>query len=84
MKAGEFFASKAQQSSESMEKLTIQMHTIAVATKRETVSMHIITVVTLFFLPGTFVAVRFNFLVWVFRVDTLADLLEYRCASMVG
>lgn len=34
------------------------MHQIAVATRRETVSMNIITIMTLMFLPGTFIAVR--------------------------
>jgi hypothetical protein len=33
------------------------MHGIAQQTRREAVSMRIITLVTLFFLPGTFVAV---------------------------
>jgi hypothetical protein len=36
------------------------MHTIAVKTEHETVSMHVITVFTLIFLPGTFVAVRYG------------------------
>ncbi|KAH7402799.1 hypothetical protein BKA66DRAFT_9674 [Pyrenochaeta sp. MPI-SDFR-AT-0127] len=54
--ASEFFAEKAQQSSDSMETITVRMHEIAVKTKQETVSMRIITLVTLFFLPGTFVA----------------------------
>jgi Mg2+ and Co2+ transporter CorA len=57
MKASEFFANKAQQSSDSVETITSQMHTIAIQTQQETVSMRIITLVTLFFLPGTFVAV---------------------------
>lgn len=34
------------------------MEDLAVKTKRETVSMRIITLVTLFFLPGTFISVR--------------------------
>jgi hypothetical protein len=33
------------------------MEDLAVKTKRETVSMRIITLVTLFFLPGTFISV---------------------------
>ncbi|KAL8364865.1 hypothetical protein RB595_003916 [Gaeumannomyces hyphopodioides] len=36
--------------------MTREMQTVAEKTKRETTSMHIITAVTLFFLPGTFVA----------------------------
>lgn len=35
------------------------MHTIAEKTEQETVSMHVITIFTLIFLPGTFLAVRF-------------------------
>jgi Mg2+ and Co2+ transporter CorA len=57
MVASEFFADQAQRSSRMMESLTHQMHDIAMQTKQETVSMRIITLVTLFFLPGTFVAV---------------------------
>lgn len=40
-----------------MEKVTDEMSKIARKTKTETVSMKIITLVTLFFLPGTFIAV---------------------------
>lgn len=40
-----------------MEKMTDEMSKIARETKTETVSMKIITLVTLFFLPGTFIAV---------------------------
>jgi Mg2+ and Co2+ transporter CorA len=40
-----------------MHDLTQDMHEIAVKTKQETVSMRIITLVTLFFLPGTFISV---------------------------
>ncbi|KAL8837662.1 MAG: hypothetical protein Q9176_005579 [Flavoplaca citrina] len=39
-----------------MERVTQEMSLIARETKTETVSMKIITLVTLFFLPGTFVA----------------------------
>jgi hypothetical protein len=58
MKASEFFADQALRSSREMEMLSQQMHRLAVETKQETVSMRVITLVTLFFLPGTFVAVR--------------------------
>ena len=37
--------------------MTDSMHEIAKKTKQETVSMKIITLVTLFFLPGTFISV---------------------------
>jgi hypothetical protein len=40
-----------------MEDMTKNMHDIARKTKQEAVSMRIITLVTLFFLPGTFVSV---------------------------
>ncbi|KAF2115662.1 hypothetical protein BDV96DRAFT_612335 [Lophiotrema nucula] len=56
MKASEFFAKEAKASADNMEIITSEMHEIARKTKKETVSMRIITLVTLFFLPGTFVA----------------------------
>jgi Mg2+ and Co2+ transporter CorA len=43
--------------SQRMELITADMHEIAQKTQRETVSMRVITLVTLFFLPGTFIAV---------------------------
>ncbi|KAJ2902327.1 hypothetical protein MKZ38_000717 [Zalerion maritima] len=43
-----------------MAETTTRMHTIAEKTEQETVSMHFITVLTLIFLPGTFLAVRFG------------------------
>lgn len=57
MQASENFAKKAQVSAEKMEAMTVEMHSIAQKTKQETVSMRIITLVTLFFLPGTFIGV---------------------------
>lgn len=45
-------------STKQMEVMTRDMGRIAEKTERETASMHIITLVTLVFLPGTFVAVR--------------------------
>lgn len=54
--ASKLLATKAQQSSENMEFMTKDMHIIAQKTKQETVSMRIITLVTLFFLPGTFIS----------------------------
>jgi len=44
-------------STEHMESMTVEMRELAVKTKQETVSMRIITLVTLFFLPGTFISV---------------------------
>lgn len=43
-----------------MEDWTKQMHSIAIKTEHETVSMHVITIFTLIFLPGTFIAVRYG------------------------
>lgn len=43
-----------------MQDMTVAMHEIARKTQRETVSMRIITLVTLFFLPATFMAVCFG------------------------
>ena len=48
----------AQTSSDEMMKWTHKMHEIAIKTKQETLSMHVITIFTLIFLPGTFIAVR--------------------------
>ncbi len=44
-------------SAKNMERMTYDMKEIARKTKAETVSMKIITLVTLFFLPGTFISV---------------------------
>ncbi len=57
MRANKKLAMRAQQSAEVMEVMTRDMHAIARKTKQETVSMRIITLVTLFFLPGTFISV---------------------------
>jgi hypothetical protein len=57
MEASKLLALKAQQSTENMEVMTKDMHILAQKTKQETVSMRIITLVTLFFLPGTFISV---------------------------
>ncbi|KAF2793633.1 hypothetical protein K505DRAFT_243993 [Melanomma pulvis-pyrius CBS 109.77] len=56
VRANEFFAKEAQISANHMETMTIDMHDIAQKTKKETVSMRVITSVTLFFLPSTFIA----------------------------
>jgi hypothetical protein len=40
-----------------MEMMTKDMHILTQKTTQETVSMRIITLVTLFFLPGTFISV---------------------------
>ncbi len=53
----QFSAEKAQVSADNMEKMTAHMQRIAAKTEQETVSMKVVTYVTLFFLPGTFVSV---------------------------
>ena len=50
-------ATKSLDQAEKMENLTTHMKQIALKTEKETIFMRIITVVTLLFLPGTFVAV---------------------------
>ncbi|KAI1470360.1 uncharacterized protein F4812DRAFT_449905 [Daldinia caldariorum] len=52
-KVSEYFASSAKVSSDRMED-------IAVRTEQETLSMHVITIFTLIFLPGTFIATLFS------------------------
>ncbi|KAL8932217.1 MAG: hypothetical protein Q9216_006923 [Gyalolechia sp. 2 TL-2023] len=55
-KSNKVLASASQKSTKKMEIMTNDMSEIARKTKTETVSMKIITLVTLFFLPGTFIA----------------------------
>lgn len=50
----------AKTSSDEMMKWTHKMHEIAIKTKQETLSMHVITIFTLIFLPGTFIATFFS------------------------
>ncbi|KAI1208378.1 uncharacterized protein F4807DRAFT_431109 [Annulohypoxylon truncatum] len=60
-KVSEYFANSARTSSNRMELMTQKMHSIAIRTEQETVSMHVITIFTLIFLPGTFIAVWTKF-----------------------
>ncbi|KAI4184655.1 MAG: hypothetical protein L6R41_004600 [Letrouitia leprolyta] len=55
-KSNKLLASASQKSTRRMEIVTNKMSEIARKTQTETVSMKIITLVTLFFLPGTFIA----------------------------
>jgi hypothetical protein len=57
MEASKRFAENAEASTREMQIMTEEMNTLAQKTKQETVSMRIITLVTLFFLPGTFISV---------------------------
>lgn len=50
-------ADNMEQMTKNMEKLTKEMNELAQKTTQEAVSMRIITLVTLFFLPGTFISV---------------------------
>ena len=50
-------AEKQHISATNMEKLTHEMREIALKTEEETISMRVVTIVTLLFLPGTFVSV---------------------------
>ncbi|KAF2764908.1 hypothetical protein EJ03DRAFT_223120 [Teratosphaeria nubilosa] len=56
MKASNKLAEEAKVSTEKMEAMTKEMQYIARKTQVETVSMRAITLVTLFFLPGTFIS----------------------------
>ncbi|KAI1623065.1 hypothetical protein EDD37DRAFT_455481 [Exophiala viscosa] len=56
MQASSWLAAQAKESSEKMETMTRRMERIAEQTQKETVSMKVITVITLIFLPGTFVS----------------------------
>ena len=56
-KASEYYAKESRKSAARMEKMTLTMQDLAVKTTQETVSMRVITTVTLFFLPATFIAV---------------------------
>lgn len=56
LQKNEVLARQAQVSQHNMEQMTKQMQDVAIKTEKETISMRIITVVTLFFLPGTFIS----------------------------
>ncbi|KAG8532873.1 uncharacterized protein KY384_002751 [Bacidia gigantensis] len=56
-RANEFLAWQSRDSNKNMELMTKDMGILARKTKTETVSMKIITLVTLFFLPGTFISI---------------------------
>ena len=58
IEASQRVAKESHASTLKMERMTTSMQDIARKTKHETVSMRIITLVTLFFLPGTFISVK--------------------------
>ncbi|KAL2073992.1 hypothetical protein VTL71DRAFT_7770 [Oculimacula yallundae] len=56
IEASKEFAADSQRAANKMSAMTEAMHQLAMKTKQETVSMRVITLVTLFFLPGTFIS----------------------------
>ena len=58
VESSRIYAKRAQLSTDRMERMTGAMFELAKKTQQETVSMKIITLVTLFFLPGIFISVR--------------------------
>ena len=87
MQASRLFAQKAQQSTNNMEDMTRDMHQIAQKTKQETVSMRIITLVTLFYLPGTFISVSsFKQQIWfassrLFQTIMSTDIVRFQTST---
>lgn len=82
MQASKHFATNAQASTEfttamtaKMHVMTERMHEVALKTGHQTVSMHMITIFTLLFLPGTFLATFFSsgILRWYDEEDELAN-----------
>lgn len=57
MRLGEFFSKQGQMLAMQAKISTDSMHVMSIKSRREAVSMHVITIWTLIFLPGTFVAV---------------------------
>jgi hypothetical protein len=72
MSTAEYYATSSRQSTDAMQDMTEHMH-------HKTVSMHVITIFTLIFLPGTFVAVSRS-LVAALCVD-LANMVRCRLFS---
>ncbi|KAK3645603.1 hypothetical protein LTR56_009043 [Elasticomyces elasticus] len=78
MQANARLAEKAQESTENMEYMTRDMHAIAQKTKTETVHMRIITIVTMFFLPGTFISTLMSTPLVTFAEDPHASTFSLR------
>jgi hypothetical protein len=72
------------QATEKMETLTISMHKIGALSQKEAIAMRIITVVTLIYLPATFVSVSFStFAADMFLADSVktffsTDVIKYQ------
>lgn len=75
MQANKLLADQSRKSTSNMESLTHDMRKVAHKTKSETVSMKIITLVTLFFLPGTFISVGYLF---VFSVSCCPGIRSHK------
>lgn len=69
MRTAKYFAESSEKSTEIMKGWTQEMH-------EKTMSMHVITVFTLIFLPGTFVAVSLPFRWATANTDNLLDNLQ--------
>ncbi|KAE9381149.1 hypothetical protein N431DRAFT_538899 [Stipitochalara longipes BDJ] len=76
IEASKVLALRAQESSQNMELMTKDMHILALKTKSETVSMRIITLVTLFFLPGTFISTVMSTDIVKFQTDSTGHTLK--------
>jgi len=72
VESSKIYAKRAQLSTDRMEKMTDAMFEIAKKTQQETVSMKIITLVTLFFLPGTFISYL------LFQTIMSTDIIQFK------
>ena len=79
IEASKLLALKAQESTENMEVMTKDMHILTQKTTQETVSMRIITLVTLFFLPGTFISV--SLVPIMMRPKSVSHFLPFVCLA---
>ena len=82
MQASRLVAERAQVSTDNVEWMTRDMHKIAQRTQQETVSMRIITLVTLFFLPGTFISVSLGCFACLFiTLFSVYGLIKVTCTN---
>jgi hypothetical protein len=77
MEASKRFAEKAEASTREIQSMTEEMNALTQKTKQETVSMRIITLVTLFFLPGTFISVCLFSLTYFVRSHLLSSQIVF-------
>jgi len=77
MEASKRFSEKAEASTREIHSMTEEMNALTQKTKQETVSMRIITLVTLFFLPGTFISVCLFSLTYFVRSHVLSSRLVF-------